>query len=278
MRDGGDVEDRIRLGQRVIAGVVAKRPFLAQRLLRVHVAFDDKVRVGRHFQVVGLALDQFDGLLAQIAGEQELIQAVGQRRGGAEGEHRVAAEEHRHGHARAGFVVTPPMPRADLLQLPVHAGGALVIDLHAIHADVALAGIRVLRDHARQRDEAPAVQRPALLDGQIQQSWAGGSRVPTWPRTRWDSRPTLRMSGALRPGLGARGRRVELVNDLLARAVLHQLRFGVAQVQGRAEQSDGLLESWSAAWPSSATRVRPRPRQPNPRPGSSPCASASPAC
>ena len=73
----------IRLGQRVVAGVVAERPFLAQRLARVNVAFDDEVGVGRHFQVVGLALDQLDGFLAQVTGEEEFIQAIGQRRGGA---------------------------------------------------------------------------------------------------------------------------------------------------------------------------------------------------
>ena len=43
MRDGGDVEDGIRLGQRVVAGVVAERAFVAQRLGRVNVAFDDEV-------------------------------------------------------------------------------------------------------------------------------------------------------------------------------------------------------------------------------------------
>jgi hypothetical protein len=46
VRDGGDVEDGIRLGQRVIAGVVAERAFVAQRLARVNVAFDDEVGVG----------------------------------------------------------------------------------------------------------------------------------------------------------------------------------------------------------------------------------------
>ena len=50
----------------------------------------------------------------------------------------------------------------DLLPLPVHAGGLAVVDLHAIHADVALAGARVARVHAGQRDEAAAVVRPAL--------------------------------------------------------------------------------------------------------------------
>ena len=37
MRDGGDVEDGIRLGQGVIAGVVAERVFVAERL-----DFDDE--------------------------------------------------------------------------------------------------------------------------------------------------------------------------------------------------------------------------------------------
>jgi hypothetical protein len=31
----------------------------------------------------------------------------------------------------------------DFLALPVHAGGLAVVDLHAVHADVALAGARV---------------------------------------------------------------------------------------------------------------------------------------
>ena len=52
VRDGGDVEDGIRLGQGVIAGMVAERTFVAQRLARANVAFDDKVGVGQNgFQV-----------------------------------------------------------------------------------------------------------------------------------------------------------------------------------------------------------------------------------
>ncbi len=41
-----DVEDGIRLGQGVVAGVVAERAFVAQRLARVNAAFDDEVSVG----------------------------------------------------------------------------------------------------------------------------------------------------------------------------------------------------------------------------------------
>ena len=82
VRDGGDVEDGIRLGQGVVAGVVAERAFVAQRFGGVNVAFDDEVGVGGDFEVVGLALDEFDGFFAEVTGEEEFVEAVGQRRGG----------------------------------------------------------------------------------------------------------------------------------------------------------------------------------------------------
>jgi len=49
MRDGGDVEDGIRLRQGVVAGVVAERAFLVQWFARINVAIDDEVGVGRDF-------------------------------------------------------------------------------------------------------------------------------------------------------------------------------------------------------------------------------------
>ena len=168
MRDGGDVKDRIRLGQRVIAGVVAERAFVAQRFLRVHVTFDDKIGIGGDFEVVGLAFDEFDGFFAEITGQQKFVEAVRQRRGGGKGEHRVAADENAHRHARAGFVIAAAVARADLLELPVHAGGAVVVNLDAIHAHVAFAGVGVLGDDARQRDETAAIERPAFLNGKIE--------------------------------------------------------------------------------------------------------------
>ena len=53
------------------------------------------------------------------------------------------------------------------LALPVHAGGLAVVDLHAVHAHVALSGFGVAGDDARERDEAAAVERPALEDGEL---------------------------------------------------------------------------------------------------------------
>ena len=65
------------------------------------------------------------------------------------------------------------MPRSDLLQLPVHSRAPLVIYLHAVHAEIARAGVGILRDNAGQRNETAAVQRPALLDRQVEQSRGG---------------------------------------------------------------------------------------------------------
>ena len=53
----------------------------------------------------------------------------------------------------------------------MHPGCSFVIDLDAIHSDVSFAGIGVLSDHARERDKATPIERPALKNGQIEQSW-----------------------------------------------------------------------------------------------------------
>ncbi len=144
--------------------------FVAQRFAGIHVAFDNEVGVGGNFEIVGFALDEFDGFFAEITGEEKFVEAVGQRRSGGEGEHGIAAQKNGHGHARAGFVVPASVARADFLELPVHAEGALVVNLEAIHADVAFAGVGVFGDDAREGDEAAAVERPAFLDGEVEKS------------------------------------------------------------------------------------------------------------
>ena len=102
------------------------------------------------------------------------------------------------------------MPRADFLQLPVHARGLLVKNLHPIHPHIAFTRIGIFRDDARQRDEPPAILRPALLDRQIQQRRQCGLRV-------------RRMA-------------IEPVHNFLARASFDDTRFRVPQVQRGAEQ------------------------------------------
>ena len=70
---------------------------------------------------------------------------------------------------------------AVLLRLPMHAGGALVENLHAIAANIALACFRILGDHHRPRDVAAAILGPALQDRKI------GRENRSFSTTSWHS-------------------------------------------------------------------------------------------
>src|ERR1700719_1428158 len=61
-----------------------------------------------------------------------------------------------------------------LLALPVHAGGFCVVDLHAVHAYVALAGLATLTagvagDDTGEGNEAASVLRPGFQDGEVEE-------------------------------------------------------------------------------------------------------------
>ncbi len=56
-----------------------------------------------------------------------------------------------------------------LLALPVHSGGAVVVNVHAISADVALAGFRIFGYDRGKRNEPSAVLRPALQNRKVEQ-------------------------------------------------------------------------------------------------------------
>ena len=55
---------------------------------------------------------------------------------------------------------------ADLVGLPVHSRGVLVIDLHAVHAEVVCAVVRVFCDDEGQGDVTAGVLRPCFENGQ----------------------------------------------------------------------------------------------------------------
>ena len=57
--------------------------------------------------------------------------------------------------------------RRVLLPLPVHPRRLPVVHLHAVHAHVALARLRIARDDTRQRNERPAVLRPCRQHRQL---------------------------------------------------------------------------------------------------------------
>ncbi len=127
----------------------------------LHVALEHDLRVGRDLDADRLPGDELDRLALEEAREHELVDVLRQRRRGRVRGHRV--EPQRDGDlepAVRGQVVHAPV----LVELPVHRGRARVELLHPVHADVPRPGLRVVRDHGRQRDERRGVARPAVLD------------------------------------------------------------------------------------------------------------------
>ena len=142
--------------------MVAERPLRAH-LAGLDAAFEHHLRVGRHLEVDGLALDELDSLAAQEAGEHELVDVLRKGRARRVGGDRVAAQRDRDGD---GALRGEPVGPAVLVHLPVHVRGARVDLLHPIHADVADARARVLREDRGEGDEGRRVAGPAVLDGQ----------------------------------------------------------------------------------------------------------------
>ena len=69
------MEDRERLGGRVVAGVVAERALEGQVAL-LDVALEHDLRVRGHLEVDRLALDELDRLALEEAGEHELVDVL----------------------------------------------------------------------------------------------------------------------------------------------------------------------------------------------------------
>ncbi len=98
--DAGDVEDGVVVLHGVEAGVVAEGAFGAE-LAELDEAFEDDLGVGRDFEVDGLALDELDGLLAEEAGDEVLLDFGWRGNDGGEGDGGVGADGDGDLHALA---------------------------------------------------------------------------------------------------------------------------------------------------------------------------------
>src|SRR6185369_11078981 len=198
VRNALDVEDRVEVFERIEAGVVAEWA-LGSKLVELDIALKNDFGSGRHFEVDSLALDEFDGFAAQETGDHELFN-FGRRRddagehecwispdsygdfhtagdGFAGGDARTAAGASHHvdgsstgvGFSLGGFGThaLAVMLGADLMSLPVHAGGVAVVDLHPVGANVALASVGIAGDDFRKSDERAAIQGPAFQDWKV---------------------------------------------------------------------------------------------------------------
>ena len=57
--------------------MIAERAFTPERFRGVDIALNHDVRIGGHLEVVGLAFDEWHGVAAEIAGQQQFIKSVG---------------------------------------------------------------------------------------------------------------------------------------------------------------------------------------------------------
>ncbi len=106
--------------------------------------------------------------MTQETREDHLVDVARQRRRRGVREHRVGTD----GDGRLDPLAALRLHVAEivctvLVDVPVHARRLLVVFLQAVHADVALASLRVLREDKRQRNERAAVLRPAREDGDL---------------------------------------------------------------------------------------------------------------
>ena len=161
-RERRHVEDGERLGRRVVAGVVAERA-LGGEVALLDVALEHDLRVRGDLDVDRLRPARARPASLEEAGEHELVDVLRQRRRSRVRAHGIEPERDRD--------LEPPVREqvvraAVLVDLPVHQRRPPVDLLHPVHADVARAGLRVVRDHRRQRDERRRVAGPAALDRQ----------------------------------------------------------------------------------------------------------------
>src|SRR5712691_4826326 len=104
--------------------------------------------------------------MARVAREEQFVNARRQWCAGGIDTGGFCADDHGHLHAPVLARGIAEMRRPTLVNLPVHAHRLFVIDLDAIHADVALACERIFAVAHSQSNKASAIVRPALEDGE----------------------------------------------------------------------------------------------------------------
>ena len=128
-----------------VAGVLAERTLL-DLVVGQDLALEDDLGVGRHLEVVGLALDQPDRLAGEHAGELGL----GDRRRRA-GRHRGQRRQADRGGEGTGLAARQVVLGERLAEVGEREHGArhrARVEHHlAVHAPVHVAAHRVLRDH-----------------------------------------------------------------------------------------------------------------------------------
>ena len=178
------------------------------------MAFQDDLRLGRHLQRHGLAVDQLNLLAAQQAGELIFRQRVRDRCDRRQDGPRIRADDGGGGQGfrpfllPAGVVLCP----AAMFQ-PAHQGRVAAGHLHAVDAQIervglVASGIGPLCHHQRPGDQRCGLARPASLNRQARQIDI-----------------------------------VTLQNDLVDRGAGHRLRFHRQNLFDQRQQTDRVFQA-----------------------------------
>ena len=141
--------------------MVAKGTFHDEFFFRVDITLYDKVNIRRDFQLIRQTPDQVYSLFPQESRKHIFVHVFGQGSCCCIGISRVAAKGNCHRHPFPEFPVFREMMSRSFVPVPVHAGKGRAEYLHAVHAEVADACNWIPGMNYRQRDERPAVGRPA---------------------------------------------------------------------------------------------------------------------
>ncbi len=149
--------------------MISERPLDHERLRGIDVTLDHELGFGRDFQITRDRLRETHGTLAQKSREQEFVDRWWQGCRRRIDRRRIRPDRDDHWHPLSLLSHLAPVCRPDLVPLPVHCQRARAQHLHAVHANVADAALRILRDHHWQCDVRSAVFGPASDDRQLRQ-------------------------------------------------------------------------------------------------------------
>jgi hypothetical protein len=65
-------------------------------------------------------------------------------------------------HTLSGFNIVLELPGPAVMDVPVHSGSGSVVNLHAVHADIPISIIQILRNDLWKCEKRTAVFRPAF--------------------------------------------------------------------------------------------------------------------
>ena len=150
--------------QRIVPVVVAEGS-LGMALARRNHPFDGELGCGDEGETAGGIGDAAEALALEQRGQQQFGKILGQGSDGGQHEGRGAADEDDQRQRLAALLGHVVVEAAALLDLPVDAGGGVVVALNAVHPQVVVAGVGVFGVDQRQGDEVAAILGPGLEQG-----------------------------------------------------------------------------------------------------------------